>query len=100
MRVVLSVRAERELGRHFKRGVRKFGAKVAENTYRKIDRVLRVTLSDQPYIGRYMVQRKVYRYVIAGTPFVVYYHIDADVDELSVVAIRHGAQDRTEFEGG
>lgn len=96
MRVVFSRRFEAELERHFREGYVRFGERVTSDTFLRIDRALRITLARQPYLGRYFAARDVYRYVIVRTPFVVYYRVKGD--RLIAVAIRHGAQDRIEFE--
>jgi plasmid stabilization system protein ParE len=44
-------------------------------------------------------KRKVYRYVIAKTPFVAYYHVDNAAEVVTILAIFHRAQNRAEFEG-
>jgi plasmid stabilization system protein ParE len=97
MKVVFSRRFEAELDHHFREGVKRFGESVASATFLKVDRALRHILAEQPYLGRFFPGRKCYRYVVARTPFVIYYQIKGD--RLIAVAIRHGAQDRTEFEG-
>jgi plasmid stabilization system protein ParE len=96
MKVVLSHRFEAELDSLFLEGVQRFGQSVASSTFLKIDHALRHILASQPYLGRFFPGRKCYRYVVARTPFVIYYQIKGD--RLIAVAIRHGAQDRTEFE--
>jgi plasmid stabilization system protein ParE len=62
----------------------------------KIDRALRITLANQPHVGRFYPARNYYRYPVTSTPFVIYYRIKGS--NLIVVAMLHGAQDRTEFE--
>jgi plasmid stabilization system protein ParE len=95
VRVVLSSRFEAELDSHLRASVQKFGTAVAARTFNRIDRVLAI-LADQPYIGRNFPQDNYYRYVVPRTPFVIYYQVKAE--DVVVVAIRHGAQDRSEFE--
>jgi plasmid stabilization system protein ParE len=65
---------------------------------RRIERSLKITLAEQPFLGRLLPERQVYRYVIPRTPFVAHYHVDAVTDQITIVAFFHGAQDRTEFE--
>ena len=96
MKVVFSHRFEAELDHHFREGVQRFGESVASDTFLKIDHALRHILARQPYLGWFSPGRKCYRYVVARTPFVIYYQIKGD--RLIAVAIRHGAQDRSEFE--
>ncbi len=96
MKVVFSRRFERELDRHFRDGVQRFGEQIASATFLRIDLTLRITLAAQPRLGRYFPARDFYRLPVASTPFVLYYQIRSD--QLVVVAIRHGSQDRSAFE--
>jgi len=96
MKVVFSHRFEAELDHLFLKGVQRFGESVASDTFLKIDHALRHILAAQPYLGRFFPGRKCYRYDVARTPFVIYYQIKGQ--RLIAVAIRHGAQDRSEFE--
>jgi plasmid stabilization system protein ParE len=73
-------------------------AGVVERTFRRLQRALNVTLAEQPYLGRFLAGKDVYRYVIAKTPFVAYYHVDGAVGRITILAIFHRAQDRAEFE--
>jgi plasmid stabilization system protein ParE len=96
MKVVFSRRFERELDRHFREGVQRFGVKVASAMFLKIDRAFRMTLAGKPRAGVFVPTRRCYRYNVASIPFVIYYQIRDD--QLVVLAIRHGVQDRSEFE--
>jgi len=98
MKLVISRRAVADLDRLFKDGVQRFGLSVAGATFLTIDRVLRLILTNNPRVGRYFPGRDLYRYVVAGTPFVIYYRVSVAAGELRIVAILHGAQDRAEFE--
>jgi plasmid stabilization system protein ParE len=98
MRVVYSARVDSQLDRILSESVARFGNRVAETTFQKIHRALNVTLGRQPYLGRRLQRRNVLRYVIAGTPFVAYYHVGVESDTITILAIFHGAQDRAEFE--
>jgi plasmid stabilization system protein ParE len=97
MKIRLSRRVEAELASHFEFGVARFGVARAERTFQRIRHALFSTLPSQPMIGKYLADRNVFKYVITGTPFVAYYRIDAQAEELTVVAIFYGTQDRTEF---
>ena len=98
MKVAYSERVEVELETYLREGIARFGRRVAESTFQKILHALNVTLGEQPYLGRLLPSRDVHRHVIARTPFVAHYHLDIVADEITVLAIFHGAQDRTEFE--
>ena len=98
MRVVYSARVEVELEGYLAAGIDRFGRRVAEITFNRIDRSLKTTLARQPYLGRFMPERRVYRYVILRTPFVAYYHVGVGAHEITILAVFHGAQDRAEFE--
>ncbi len=99
MKVVYSARVEAELDIHLSEGIARFGSRVAESTFKKIHHALNITLGAQPHLGRFLPARDVYRYVIAKTPFVAYYHVDFVADEITILAIFRGGQDRAEFEG-
>ncbi len=98
MKVDYSPRVRAELRRYFVDGITQFGSKIVERTFRKINHALNITLGAQPYLGRFLRSRNVYRYVIAKTPFVAYYHVDSAAKVVTILAIFHRAQDRTEFE--
>ena len=98
MNVIYSARVRTEIDRYLADGVAKFGVLAAERTFQKIDRALNETLGAQPYLGRFLPARKVFRVVIARTPFVAYYQIDRAAEVVTILALFHGAQDRTEFE--
>ena len=97
MRIRLSRRVEAELARHFEFGVARFGAATAERTFGRLRNAIFSTLPMQPRIGKHLADRNVFKYVIAGTPFVLFYRIDSRADELTVVAIFYGSQNRREF---
>ena len=98
MKVVLSSRVEAELVRHFESGVARFGHRVAERTFNRIRTFLFVTLPENPMIGRYLADRNIFKHTIARTPFVVFYRVDNDADQIIVIAIFYGSQDRREFD--
>ena len=98
MKVVYSSRVETELESFLGAGIDRFGRHVAENTSLTIERSLKVTLGERPYLGRLLPARQVYRYVIARTPFVAYYHVDAVAEKITILAIFYGARNRSEFE--
>ncbi len=97
MKIRLSRRVEAELALHFEFGVARFGTATAGRTFERIRNAIFSTLPMQPRIGKHLSDRNVFKYVIAGTPFVLFYRIDSRADDLSVVAIFHGSQDRREF---
>ena len=51
-------------------------------------------------IGRYLPDRNIFKHTISRTPFVIFYRINTDGDEIVVLAIFYGSQDRSEFEIG
>lgn len=43
------------------------------------------------HIGR---ARGTYEWVVVGLPYIIVYEIDEEADELAIIAVFHGAQDR------
>jgi len=61
-----------------------------------IDRILEsiARLGDLPFIGHKGKSPGTYEWIVTGLPYIVVYIIDSDHDELQVVAVFRGAQDR------
>jgi toxin ParE1/3/4 len=61
-----------------------------------IDRILESAerLGRFPYMGHVGRARGTYEWVVPGLPYVLVYKVSTDTDEVSVVAVFHGAQDR------
>jgi toxin ParE1/3/4 len=61
-----------------------------------IDRILESSerLSKFPYMGHVGSARETYEWVVPGLPYIVVYKVDSDNDEVTVVAVFHGAQKR------
>jgi toxin ParE1/3/4 len=61
-----------------------------------IDRILESAerLGRFPYMGHVGKVPGTYEWVVPGSPYIVVYKINTDDDEVSVVAVFHGAQDR------
>jgi plasmid stabilization system protein ParE len=98
MKVDYTPRVRAELRSYFIGGIAQFGPRVVERTFRRINHAVNITLAAQPYLGQFLRNRNVYRYVIAKTPFVAYYHVDSAAEVITILAIFHRAQDRSEFE--
>jgi toxin ParE1/3/4 len=47
-----------------------------------------------PYIGHVGRARGTYEWVVVGLPYIIVYEIDEAADEVAILAIFHGAQDR------
>ena len=43
------------------------------------------------HVGRV---RDTFEWVVAGSPYIILYEIDEDTDEVAIIAVFHGAQDR------
>jgi len=61
-----------------------------------IDRILESAerLGHFPYMGHVGKAPGTYEWAVSGLPYIVVYKINTDDDEVDVVAIFHGAQDR------
>ena len=61
-----------------------------------IDRILENTerLGRFPYIARIGRALGTYELVVPGLPYIVVYQVNADDDEVIVIGVFHGAQDR------
>jgi len=97
MRIIVSRRVEAELADHFAFGVARHGSRVAERTFQRVRKFLFQSLPAHPRFSVYRADKGVYERFIPRTPFVVFYRVNLDLDELTVVAIFHHAQDRDGF---
>lgn len=97
MRLVMTRRAEINLANQYDYGVRTFGATTANRTLERLNTYLSKTLLCHPRTNTYHPEYDVYETWIPRTPFVIFYRIDVQVDELVVLALFHYAQDRTQF---
>jgi toxin ParE1/3/4 len=61
-----------------------------------IDRILEsaTRLGRFPYLGHVGRVPGTYEWVVPGLPYIVVYTVNADDNEITVVAVFHGAQDR------
>ncbi len=61
-----------------------------------INRILEAAerLGHLPYIGHAGKARGTYEWVVRGLPYIVVYKIDSEENEVQIVAVFHGAQDR------
>jgi plasmid stabilization system protein ParE len=61
-----------------------------------VDRILQSTerLGRFPYMGHVGKASGTYEWVVTGLPYIVVYKVNADDDEVAVVAVFNGAQDR------
>jgi toxin ParE1/3/4 len=51
-------------------------------------------LAFSPYIGHRGRAPGTYEWVVRGLPYIIIYHIDNELDELTVIAVIHGARKR------
>lgn len=47
-----------------------------------------------PYIGHVGRARGTYEWAVVGVPYIIVYEIDETADEIAIIAVFHGAQDR------
>jgi toxin ParE1/3/4 len=66
----------------------------AISVVRRIDTAIEDKLAFFPYMGRRGKAPGTREWVVHGLPYIIVYRIDDETDELTVVAIFHGAQDR------
>jgi toxin ParE1/3/4 len=61
-----------------------------------IDRILDSAekLGHLPYMGHVGRAPGTHEWVVTGLPYIVVYKIDSDNDEVQIIAVFHGAQDR------
>ena len=50
-------------------------------------------LGELPYIGHVGRTRGTYEWVVTGLPYILVYKIDADNNEVQIIAVFHGARD-------
>jgi addiction module RelE/StbE family toxin len=63
---------------------------------RVIERIIQSTelLGHFPYIGHVGKARGTLEWVVRGLPYIVVYTVDREADELTVIAVFHGARNR------
>jgi plasmid stabilization system protein ParE len=47
-----------------------------------------------PYMGHFGRAAETYEWSVVGLPYVIVYEIDGAADEVAIIAVFHGAQDR------
>ncbi len=47
-----------------------------------------------PYMGHVGRARGTYEWVVVGLPYIIVYEVDEAADEVAIIAVFHGAQDR------
>ena len=47
-----------------------------------------------PYMGHEGRARGTYEWVVVGLPYIIVYEIDEAAEEVAIIAVFHGAQDR------
>ncbi|HEY2226917.1 MAG TPA: type II toxin-antitoxin system RelE/ParE family toxin [Xanthobacteraceae bacterium] len=47
-----------------------------------------------PYTGHVGRAPGTYEWVVVGLPYIIVYEVDEDADEVAIIAVFHGAQDR------
>src|SRR5262245_20085750 len=53
-------------------------------------------LGELPYMGHIGRARGTHEWAVVGLPYVIVYEIDEAVQEVTIIAVFHGAQDRDE----
>ena len=66
----------------------------AESVVRRIDAAIEDKLAFFPFMGRPGRAPGTREWVVHGLPYLIVYRVDETLDELTVLAIFHGAQDR------
>ncbi len=66
----------------------------AQSVVRRIDAAIEDKLVFFPFMGRRGKAAGTREWVVHGLPYVIIYRVDEVADELTVLAIFHGAQDR------
>jgi toxin ParE1/3/4 len=51
-------------------------------------------LGELPYIGHAGRAPGTYEWVVVGLPYIIVYEIDESAEEVAIIAVFHGAQDR------
>ena len=97
MRIKLSRRAAAQLEYHFEAGAGRFGPLIAGRTFARVRHAIFDLLPANPELGAHRPNRDIFEFIVARTPFVVFYRYDRS-DEITVVAIFNQSQDRDWFE--
>jgi plasmid stabilization system protein ParE len=97
MNLVLAPRAEQDINDQLAFGTERFGRATSERTLQKIFDYLENVLVHFPRSATFNPDTKTFETWIPKTPFVVFYRLDEQKNDLIVVALFHHAQDRSEF---
>jgi toxin ParE1/3/4 len=57
-------------------------------------RLAAARLGHLPYIGHLGRARGTFEWVVVGLPYIIVYEVDEAADEVAIIAVFHGAQDR------
>ena len=66
----------------------------AQSVIERIYDTIENNLALSPYIGHRGRVPGTYEWVVRGLPYVIIYRVDEDLDELTVIAVVHGARKR------
>lgn len=93
MKVIIRESAYADLERIYA-WIAKDSPRNAISVVRRVDAAIEDKLAFFPYMGRHGRASGTREWVVHGLPYIIVYRVDEELDELTVLAIFHGAQDR------
>jgi len=66
----------------------------AQSVINRIYEAIERNLAFSPYIGHRGRAPGTYEWVVRGLPYIIIYRVDDELDELTVIAVIHGARKR------
>jgi plasmid stabilization system protein ParE len=98
MRIVYTRRAEIQIAAQLGHGIEMFGRPTAARTIQRLRRFIRDTVGLFPRASNYLPDLDVHESWVPGTPFVVFYRYAPAQQTVTVLAVFHHRQDRSQFE--
>ena len=92
MKIIVAPHAERDLSRQIEYLVSRNAATAARRLHSRITVFVERMLAKHPRVGTFLTHRDLWETWVPGTRLVVWYRFSSD--ELQIVRIWHGAQDR------
>ena len=99
MKIVFTDRARDQFERRTAYSIERFGKRVAERTFARLDNYIHGTLAAHPdTTGTPHPVRDFYETWVPRTPFFIIYRIDLAAQVVTILGIYHHAQDRSNLD--
>ena len=97
MRIVYTKTAQRHIASQIGYIIDNGSARAAERMLKRILTYIRHTVAHYPKAARYDPELDIFETWVPRTPYVLLYRVDTQNDQLIVLALFHGAQDRSGY---